>query len=148
VGEPLKRNVGRAQKDTPMNFQSRLFGFFLFVSGSLFSIGCSSGSSDFETYMRVRLPSNVKILKMDGNWGNDPWRCWQISPADDELKRRLIATWKLLPNPNAFHGVATGGQIYCRYEGLTESYSGTSDSYRAVGINAKENTLVVYFYNG
>jgi len=31
---------------------------------------------------------------------------------------------------------------------LTESYSGTSDSYRAVGINARENTLVVYFYNG
>ena|SRR4029453_17454208 len=131
-----------------MNFQSRLFGYFLFVSGLLFSMGCSSGSSDFETYMRVRLPSNVKILKMDGNWGNDPWRCWQISPADDELKRKLIATWKLLPNPQAFHGVATGGQIYCRYEGLTESYSGTSDSYRAVGINAKENTLVVYFYNG
>ena len=100
--------------------------------------------------MRIPLPSNVEIIKMDGNWGNDPWRCWEISPVDDELKRRLVAKWNLVSNLNAFHGVATGGKTYCRFEEdeLSEGYSGNSDSYRAVGINKKTNVMVVYFYNG
>jgi len=88
------------------------------------------------------------VTKMDGNWGNDPWRCWEISPADEELKRKLITTWNLVPDPQAFHGVASGNHIYCRYDGLSESYSGNADSYRAVGIDAKKNLMLVYFYNG
>jgi hypothetical protein len=127
---------------------SRILLFFL--SGSSLLTGCNSKSSDFETFMRIPLPSNVEIIKMDGNWGNDPWRCWEISPVDDGLKRRLIAKWNLVPNLNAFHGVASGGKTYCRFEEdeLSEGYSGNSDSYRAVGINKKTNMMVVYFYNG
>jgi len=52
------------------------------------------------------------------------------------------------PNPHAFRGVASGNHIYCRYDDLSESYSGDSDSYRAVGIDAKKHTMVVYFYIG
>jgi hypothetical protein len=139
----------RRQKGVDMICRFGLLQIILFlVSGSLLSIGCSSNSSDFETYMQTPLPSNVEIIKMDGNWGNDPWRCWEISPVDDELKRKLIAKWNLVPNSRAFHGVASGGKTYCEYEGLSESYSGDSDSYRAVGINTKLNKMVVYFYNG
>jgi len=100
--------------------------------------------------MQIPLPSDVKVLKMDGNWGSDPWRCWEISPVDDGLKRTLIAKWHLVPNLKAFHGVATGGTTYCRFdeEELSEGYSGDSDSYRAVGINKRTHTMVVYFYNG
>src|SRR5689334_14983632 len=50
--------------------------------------------------------------EMDGNWGNDPWRCWELSPIDDRLKRALIAKWNLAPRPGAFNGVASGGKIY------------------------------------
>ena len=66
--------------------------------------------------------------------GKDPWRCWELSPVDEKLESDLIMTWNLVPDPQAFHGVASGGHIFCRYEDLGESYSGTSDSYRAVGI--------------
>jgi hypothetical protein len=118
------------------------------VFGPFLTIGCRSSSSEFETFMGTPLPSNVKVTKMDGNWGNDPWRCWEIYPADDDLKRKLVMMWNLAPNSHAFHGVASGDHIYCRYDDLSESYSGDSDSYRAVGIDAKNNKLVVYFYNG
>ena len=120
----------------------------LLVVGPLLTIGCRSSSSEFETFMGMPLPSNVKVTKMDGNWGNDPWRCWEIYPADDELKWQLVMLWNLAPHPQAFHGVAIGNHIYCRYDNLTESYSRDSDSYRAVGIDAKSNKMVVYFYNG
>jgi hypothetical protein len=56
--------------------------------------------------------------------------------------------WNLAPNPQTFHGVASGNHVYCQYDDLTESYSGDSDSYRAVGIDLKNNKMVVYFYNG
>jgi hypothetical protein len=118
------------------------------VFGQLLTIGCRPSSSEFEAFMRTPLPSNVRVTKMDGNWGSDPWRCWEISPADEELKRKLVTTWNLIPNPHAFRGVASGNHIYCRYDDLSESYSGDSDSYRAVGIDAKKNTMVVYFYSG
>jgi len=99
--------------------------------------------------MGMPLPSNVTVTKMDGNWGNDPWRCWEIYPADQNLERQLVVMWNLAPNPQAFHGVASGNHIYCQYDDLSESYSGdSSDSYRAVGIDAKNHKLVVYFYNG
>jgi hypothetical protein len=120
----------------------------LLVFGPLLTIGCRSSSSEFETFMGTPLPATVKVTKMDGNWGHDPWRCWEISPVDEDLKRRLVTTWNLVPDPHAFRGVASGNQIYCRYEDLSESYSGDSDSYRAVGIDAKNNKMVVYFYNG
>jgi hypothetical protein len=97
--------------------------------------------------MGTTLPPNVRVT-MDGNWGNDPWRCWEISPANDDLKRKLIAAWNLVPDPHAFHGVASGDRVYCKYDGLNESYSGSSDSYRAVGIDARNNKMIVYFYNG
>src|SRR5262245_44532772 len=116
--------------------------------GALVITGCGSSASDFESFMRTPLPRNVKVTKMDGNWGNDPWRCWEIYPADEALKGQLVTAWNLAPDPQAFHGVASGNHIYCRYDDLSESYSGSSDSYRAVGIDAKRNTLVVYFYNG
>ena len=120
-----------------------------FVSATLLTIGCRSGSSEFETFMGMPLPSNVTVTKMDGNWGNDPWRCWEIYPVNEDLKRKLVVRWNLAPNPQAFHGVASGNHIYCRYDDLSESYSGdSSDSYRAVGIDAETNRLVVYFYNG
>ena len=78
-----------------------LSGILLFsLSGSSLVTGCNTKSSDFETFMRIPLPSNVEIIKMDGNWGNDPWRCWEISPVDDGLKRTLIAKWNLIPNLN------------------------------------------------
>jgi hypothetical protein len=116
--------------------------------GLLLTAGCGSASSDFEAFMRTPLPSHVRVTKMDGNWGADPWRCWEIYPADDDLKTTLVKTWKLAPDPRAFHGVASGNHIYCRYDDLIESYSGNSDSYRAVGIDVGRNILVVYFYNG
>lgn|SRR5262245_48123290 len=116
--------------------------------GVLLSAGCGSPSSDFESFMRIPLPSSVTVTKMDGNWGADPWRCWEISPADNGLKNELIARWHLVPDSRAFHGVASGNHIYCRYDDLSESYSGDSDSYRAVGINPEKNQLIVYFYNG
>jgi len=115
---------------------------------ALAALGCATSASDFEAFMRTTLPSNVTVLKMDGNWGADPWRCWEIAPASDELKRKLISTWNLVPDSHAFHGVASGNHIYCRYDGLTESYSADADSYRAVGIDATKNIMVVYFYNG
>jgi hypothetical protein len=99
--------------------------------------------------MRTTLPGGVAVTKFDGNWGADPWRCWEISPADEDLKRTLVATWHLAPNPRAFNGVASGNHIYCKFDDLLESYSGEdSESYRAVGIDAGRNLLVVYFYNG
>jgi hypothetical protein len=111
--------------------------------------GCASSESDFQTFMGTTLPSNVIVTKMDGNWGADPWRCWEISPVDDDLKRKLVTIWSLAPNPHAFNGVASGNHIYCKFDGLTESYSGdSSDSYRAVGIDATRNIMWVYFYNG
>jgi hypothetical protein len=115
---------------------------------SALAAACGSSSSDFETFMRRPLPPGVEVLKMDGNWGNDPWRCWQLSPVNDTLKDDLIATWHLVPDANAFNGVASGGQIYCRYGELSESYSGTSDSYRAVGVDVQRKIMIVYFYNG
>src|SRR5262249_4878960 len=115
----------------------------------LLTTSCSSSYADFQTFMRTTLPRRVTVTKMDGNWGNDPWRCWEISPADEELKRQLVAMWKLVPNPKAFNGVASGGQIYCQFDNLGESYSGSdSDSYRAVGIDPTKNVMFVYFYNG
>jgi hypothetical protein len=114
----------------------------------LLAAGCRSRSADFETFMRTPLPASVTVAKMDGNWGADPWRCWELHPADDALRRALIKRWNLAPDPKAFHGVASGGQIYCRYDDLSESYSGNADSYRAVGIDIGRNILVVYFYNG
>jgi hypothetical protein len=83
---------------------------------------------------------------MERNWGKGPWRCGELSPVDEKLESDLITTWNLVPDPQAFHGVASGGHIFCRYEDLSESYSGTSDSYRAVGI--KDGKTVVYFYSG
>jgi hypothetical protein len=118
------------------------------LAPALVVLGCATSASDFEAFMRTTLPSNVTVLKMDGNWGADPWRCWEIAPASDELKRKLISTWNLVPDSHAFHGVASGNHIYCRYDGLSESYSGDADSYRAVGIDATKNIMVVYFYNG
>jgi len=114
----------------------------------LLAAGCGPSRFDFETFMGTPLPSHVTVTKLDGNWGHDPWRCWEIYPADVELKKKLIATWDLKPNLHAFHGVASGNHIYCRYDDLSESYSADSDSYRAVGIDAKKNIMVVYFYNG
>jgi hypothetical protein len=98
--------------------------------------------------MGTTLPANVNVTKMDGNWGNDPWRCWEISPADNDLKRKLIERWNLVPDPHAFRGVASGDHVYCQYDDLSESYSRDSDSYRAVGIDTRNNKIVVYFYNG
>jgi len=115
---------------------------------ALLSSGCSSSAADFETFMGTPLPTHVKVLKMEGNWGNDPWRCWEIAPADVDLERTLVTKWNLVANPRAFNGVASGGQIYCRFDDLNESYSGDADSYRAVGIDTKRNVMVVYFYNG
>jgi len=111
-------------------------------------LGCGSSASDFETFMGETLPPTVEVLKMDGNWGADPWRCWEISPADSDLMRALVARWKLTPDPQAFHGVASGDHIYCRYEDLAESFSGNADSYRAVGVDLTRKVLIVYFYNG
>ena len=115
-------------------------------AASLFLSSCGSASSDFKLFMRVPLPSEVTVVKMDGNWGNDPWRCWELSPISTKLKNDLITTWSLVPNARAFHGVATGGKVYCQYDHLDESYSASSDSYRAVGI--KDGKMIVYFYNG
>jgi len=121
----------------------------LIAAGSSLVSGCSA-RSEFETFMQVPLPSTVVILKMDGNWGNDPWRCWELSPINEALKEKLIAKWNLAARPEAFNGVASGGKIYCRFDKqeLSESYSGDSDSYRAVGIDYRTNVMVVYFYNG
>ena len=132
-----------------MNFRSLSLASVLSLAlGSLLVSGCGSAASDFERFMRESLPSGVSV-KMDGNWGADPWRCWQISPADQDLKRKLVATWNLAPNPRAFNGVASGNHIYCKFDDLSESYSGEdSDSYRAVGLDGTRNVLVVYFYNG
>jgi hypothetical protein len=115
--------------------------------GISFDAGCGPGA-DFQTFMRTPLPGHVTVRHMDGNWGAEPWRCWEIYPADQDLKRTLVTTWKLVPNPKAFNGVASGEHIYCRYDNLSESYSGESDSYRAVGIDATKNVMLVYFYNG
>ena len=113
---------------------------------SLLSTGCGSSASDFKRFMDVPLPSNVRVVRMDGNWGNDPWRCWELSPADETLEQELVKRWNLAPDLKAFNGVATGGKIYCRFDDLDESYAGSSDSYRAVGV--KGNRMFVYFYNG
>jgi len=118
----------------------------LFLTAGL-TMACHSSASDFETFMGTTLPSNVRVT-MEGNWGHDPWRCWEIYPANDDLKKKLVATWNLTPDPKAFHGVASGDRVYCKYDDLSESYSGGSDSYRAVGIDARNNKIVVYFYNG
>jgi len=129
--------------------RTSLLAALLLVFGPLLATACRSSSSEFETFMGIPLPSDVTVTNMDGNWGNDPWRCWEIYPANDELKRKLVMRWNLAPNPRAFHGVASGNHIYCKYDDLSESYSGdSSDSYRAVGIDASNNRLVVYFYNG
>jgi hypothetical protein len=70
-------------------------------------------------------------------------------PGKRRAQTKLVMMWNLAPNPQAFHGVANGNHIYCKYDDLSESYSGdSSDSYRAVGIDATNNRLVVYFYNG
>jgi hypothetical protein len=123
---------------------TRFLPFFLFLATA-----CCSPASDFEAFMHMTLPPSVKVMKMDGNWGNDPWRCWEIYPADQDLKRRIVTMWHLHPDPHAFSGVASGNHIYCKFDGLNESYSDDgSDSYRAVGIDAGKNLLLVYFYNG
>jgi len=115
----------------------------------ILATACCSPASDFESFMHMTLPSNVKVMKMDGNWGNDPWRCWEISPADQDLKQQLVTMWHLHPDPHAFNGVASGNHIYCKFDDLNESYSDNgSDSYRAVGIDTGKNLLLVYFYNG
>ena len=119
----------------------------LFLITALFlHSGCASSSSDFESFMRTSLPPHVKVDKMDGNWGKDPWRCWELSPVNEELKNNLIAIWGLKLDDRAFNGVASGGRVYCQFDDLEESYSGSSDSYRAVGI--KDGKMLVYFYNG
>jgi len=118
-------------------------------------VSTGAGSTGLR-YQRVRLrgfhADNASVERhgaQDGReLGADPWRCWEIAPASDELKRKLISTWNLVPDSHAFHGVASGNHIYCRYDGLSESYSGDADSYRAVGIDATKNIMVVYFYNG
>jgi len=125
-----------------------LASVLLLASGSVLTSGCGPGA-DFETFMRTPLPANVTVTKFDGNWGADPWRCWEIAPASEDLKRALVEKWNLTTNPQAFNGVASGNHIYCKFEDLLESYSGEdSESYRAVGIDATRNVLVVYFYNG
>lgn len=128
------------------------FGSFVIVLplvvGALLTSGCRSSASEFETFMGMPLPSEVKVTKMDGNWGHDPWCCWEISPADEDLKRKLVTMWNLTPDPHAFRGVASGNHVYCQYDDLSESYSADSDSYRAVGIDARQDKMVVYFYNG
>ena len=119
------------------------------ASASVLTTGCASSEADFQSFMGTTLPSHVTVTNMDGNWGADPWRCWEISPADDDLKRKLVTMWRLAPNPRAFNGVASGNHIYCKFDDLSESYSGdSSDSYRAVGIDASKNIMWVYFYNG
>src|SRR5262245_48781133 len=119
-----------------MNFR-RASRRIVLASALALTSGCASSESDFQTFMGMTLPSNVVITNMDGNWGADPWRCWEISPADQDLKRKLVTMWTLAPNPRAFNGVASGNRIYCKFDGLSESYSGnSSDSYRAVGIDA------------
>jgi hypothetical protein len=121
----------------------------MILASALASIlGCGTPASDFEAFMNMPVPAGVRITKMDGNWGNDPWRCWELSPIDEALKQKLVASWTLVSNPRAFNGVASGGQIYCRFDNLDESYSGDGDSYRAVGIDTAKNVMVVYFYNG
>lgn len=128
------------------------FQFFgttvLLLCSALLFFGCASSKSDFETFMGTPLPSNVQIIKTDGNWGNDPWRCWEISPADQDLARTLIAKWNLSPDAHAFPGVASEGKVYCRHDEMSAGYSANTDSYRAIGLDAKRNVLVVYFYNG
>jgi hypothetical protein len=95
----------------------------------------------------VPLPSRVDIVRRDGNFGNDPWRCWELAPADRALVDALVKRWSLKPDPKAFNGVASGGKIYCRYDDLDEAYSGDSGGdYRGVGV--KGGALRVYFYNG
>jgi hypothetical protein len=133
-----------------MNFRSLSLASVLFLAaGSVLTTGCGPSASDFETFMRTPLPSTVTVMKLDGNWGADPWRCWEISPANEDLMRTLVAKWNLTPNPRAFNGVASGNHIYCKFDDLLESYSGEdSQSYRAVGVDAGRNLLVVYFYNG
>jgi hypothetical protein len=119
------------------------------VSASLLTSTCGTPASDFEVFMHTTLPSTVKVMKMDGNWGNDPWRCWEIYPADQALKQQLVTIWHLHPDPHAFNGVASGNHVYCQFDRLNESYSDDgSDSYRAVGIDVGRNLLLVYFYNG
>jgi hypothetical protein len=113
---------------------------------SLLLASCGRNRSDFELFMEVPLPASVTVVKMDGNWGNDPWRCWELSPVDQRLKDQLIARWSLTPDPKAFRGVASGGGIYCRFKELDESYSHSSSSYRAVGIKGRR--MLIYFYNG
>lgn len=120
----------------------------LLLCSALFFFGCDSSKADFETFMQTPLPAGVQILKTDGNWGNDPWRCWEISPADQTLTQKLITKWRMIPNAHAFAGVASEGNIHCRYDGLSDSYSANADSYRAIGIDAGRNVLVVFFYNG
>lgn len=131
---------------------SATFQFFattvVLLCSALLFFGCDSSKSDFETFMQTPLPSNVQIIKTDGNWGNDPWRCWEISPADQELARKLIAQWQMTPDTHAFTGVASEGKVYCRFDELSASYSANADSFRAMGIDAKRNVLIVYFYNG
>jgi hypothetical protein len=87
--------------------------------------------------MGTPLPSEVRSLALLGDFS-----------ANENLKRRLVTTWNLVPDPHAFRGVASGNDIDCPYDDLTERYSRDSDSYRAVGIDAQKNVMVVYFYNG
>jgi hypothetical protein len=66
------------------------------------------------------------------------------------LRESSLRDGNLATHLDAFHGVASGGKIYCHFEKeeLREGYSGNADSYRAVGIIKKTNSMVVYFYNG
>jgi hypothetical protein len=129
--------------------RQKLLRAFCLALGPLLTTACGSPASDFESFMHMTLPSSVKVMKMDGNWGNDPWRCWEIYPADQDLKQQLVTMWHLRPDPHAFNGVASGNHIYCKFDDLNESYSDNgSDSYRAVGIDTGKNLLLVYFYNG
>ena len=127
----------------------RLWTVLFLALASVLTIRCGPGAGDFEAFMGMPITAKVMVVKLDGNWGHDPWRCWELSPVDDVLKRKLIEMWKLAPDPKAFHGVASGNHIYCRFDDLSESYSAEgSDSYRAVGVDAQKAKLVVYFYNG
>lgn len=129
----------------------RRFGArFAALLALLFVLGaCNSAAANFQRRMGMTLPASVALKHVAGNAGKDPWFCWEISPAEATVKEKLIATWQLKPDASAFNGVIQDGKSYCRFEGVTEGYSGYgAGSYRAVGTDAARNVLVVFFYNG
>lgn len=62
--------------------------------------------------MHTTLPSSVKVMKMDGNWGNDPWRCWEIYPADQDLKQQLVTLWHLHPDREDHYAEVNGVRLH------------------------------------